>query len=337
MKKFYFVFFPLFFFSQKNDFKTLLNAGDSRFSIKNYREAYAEYDKAFQLISADFLTAQKKSLPISVDWKHCLTRHAQTAFYSADYTAANRDADLLLQLDSGDVNAKAIKGYSLYKSGEKIAGCLQIAGGANKLNPFVMTVYDDCYCWTEGVAQFREAVSACNLSRYNEALRYIDNAIFLLPDSVSYQLKKGEICMKLENYPLAFTQFNECVKRDSSNFRAWFFRGIAHQKAGRLEQAFADLSFCVGLNPGSFDAYRQRAEICEELQQFQSAIYDYQQCLKLEKTNGEMHYRIALIRKNDIQDEIGACSEFAKAAALGFEEAVAYVEECKNPKKKNKK
>jgi tetratricopeptide (TPR) repeat protein len=340
MKITWIFFLPVLFFGQVNDFGKLISAADSRFSIKNYKEAFTEYDKAYKLISSDLernLKSKNGANNVKPEWKHCLSRHAQSAYLIADYAQAKRDAEKLFQIDSADASAKTIFGFSTFKEGDKLAGCKSIAEKISAIFPFATRVYDDCFCWTEGISQYREAISALNLAREKEALDFINNAILLVPDSINYQLFKGEICLKMENYPLALTQFNNAVMRDSSNFKAWYLRGSANLKAGNAEQAFKDLSYCIELNPYSVSALRQRGETCEQLQQFQSAIYDYQQCMKLDKTNGEFYYRIGLIRLNELNDNDGACSAFSKAAELGFEEASPFVEECKNPKKKKKK
>lgn len=340
MKISWIFFLPVLLLGQTAEFNKAISSADSRFTIKNYKEAYAEYDKAYKMISVNLdrsLQSKNLSTDIKPEWKHCLSRHAQSAYFISNYSQAKIDAEKLSKIDSTDAVAMAIIGYSKYKNGEKIEGCTMISKQISSALPFPARVHDDCFCWTEGVSQYKEAVSALNLARDKEALEFINTAILLVPDSINYQLFKGEICLKMENYPLALTQFNNAVMHDSTNFKAWYLRGSANLKAGNSEQAFKDLSYCINLRPYSTDAYLIRGETCEQLQQFQSAIYDYQQCLKLDKSNGEFYHRIGLVRLNELNDSEGACAAFTKAAELGYEEASPFVEECKNPKKKKKK
>ncbi len=340
MKISWIFFLPILLFGQTTEFNKLISSADSRFTIKNYKVAYSEYDKAFKIISPEIDHSLKSTNgfnKIKPEWTHCLSRHAQTAYFISDYSQAKRDAEKLLKIDSTDGVAMTIFGYSKFKEGEKLTGCKIISEQLSSKSTFPSRVHDDCFCWTEGVSQYREAVSALNLSRNKEALEFINTAILLVPDSISFQIFKGEICLKMENYPLALTQFNNAVMHDSTNFKAWYLRGSANRKTGNSEQAFKDLSYCIDLNPSSIDALLERGETCEQLQQFQSAIYDYQQCIKLDNTNGEYYYRIGLIRMNELNDNDGACVVFSKAAELGFEEASPFVQDCKNPKKKKKK
>lgn len=340
MKKFLPLFLLPFLFSAQNPaFKKLMDAADTKYAVKSYKDAYKEYDEALKLISADLekmVSTKEQATKDKADWLKCLSRHARCAYYTANVAQAVTDAEKLLAIDSVNADAHAIKGYSKYKSGDKMNGCREIRKQQAKGSDLGGRMYDDCFCWSEGVNQFREANSAFSLSKNNDALAFINNAIDILPDSLGYQIKKGEIVMKMENYPQAITMFTNVINKDRTHFKAWYLRGLTNLKMGKADSAFKDLSECIKLNAYSYDAYYKRAEICEELKEYQSAIYDYKQCLRLKPDNAELHYKIAVIKKDDIQDELGGCEEFIKAAAMGYEEAVPYAEECKNPKKKKK-
>jgi tetratricopeptide (TPR) repeat protein len=332
--------FPYLFFAQTPAFKQLMDAADTKYAVKSYKEAYKEYDAALKMISADLdkiVAARQQIGKDHADWLKCMVRHARCAYFTSYVTQANADADRILSVDSVNADAKAIKAYGKYKSGEKMNACRDLKAQQVNGSEIAGRIYEDCFCWSEGITQFREANSAFSLARNKEALLAIDNAIDILPDSIGYHVKKGEICLKMENFDLAYTVFSKAINKDPANFRGWYLRGVTNLKMGKNDSAFKDISECIKLNSYSYEAYRKRAEICVEMGEYQSAIYDYNQCLRLKANDGELHFKIAMIKRDNIQDELGACEEFKKAAALGYEEAIEFVTECNTPKPKKKK
>jgi tetratricopeptide (TPR) repeat protein len=334
------VFVPLSFTAQTPDaaFKKLMDAGDAKYAVKGYKDAYKEYDEALKLISVDLdklVSAKSQIAKDHAEWLKCLNRHARCAYFTSNTTQANLDADKLLAVDSVNADAKALRAYVKHKSGDKMNACREFKIQQRSGSEVAGKIYEDCFCWGEGVTQFREASSAFSLSRNNEALTSINNALDILPDSINYHVKKGEICLKMENFENAHSLFSYAINKEPAHFKGWYLRGITNLKMGKADSAFKDLSECIKINSYNLEAYRKRAEICEAQEQWQSAIYDYQQCLRL-KNDAEFHFKIAMIKLEKIEDELGACEEFKKAAAMGYEEAQTYVTDCNNPKKKKK-
>jgi hypothetical protein len=173
-----FLFLPLFFHAQNPAFKKAMETGDGKFSIKSYKEAYKEYDAALAMITPDLdklMSEKKQAAKDQADWVKCLSRHARCAYIISNLSQANTDAEKLSAIDSANADAKAIKAFALHKSGEKMIACRDLKRlGANDLSA---RVYEDCFCWAEGVNQFRDANSAFSLGKNAEALAFINNAI----------------------------------------------------------------------------------------------------------------------------------------------------------------
>ncbi len=334
-----FLLFPFLFVAQTPSFKQLMDNGDRKYAVKSYKEAYKEYDAALKLIASelDLMSQNKQQIGKDhADWLKCLVYRARCAYYTSNIAQATADADKILSVDSLNADAKAVKSYVKYKGGDKMNACRELKTEHKKGNELSGKIYEDCFCWSEGITQFREANSAFSLAKNAEALNYVDNAIDILPDSISYQVKKGEIALKMENYNLAHTVFSTAINKDPTNFKGWYLRGITNLKMEKNDSAFNDISECIKLNSFSYEAYYKRAEICIELEQYQSAIYDYNQCLRIKPNEGELYFKIAIIKRDNILDELGACEAFKKAAALGYEEANEFVLDCNTPKKKKK-
>lgn len=333
------LFLSSFLVGQNTVFKQLKESADRKYDVKSYKQAYIDYDNAYKIIKPEIDKIDSLNIQISSTQKEylmCLVRHASCAHYIGNTDQVKADAEKILTIDSLNSTAKSIKAFLNYKAGDKLIACIEIQKQSVSGTEIAKKMFDDCFCWSEGIFAYRNAKSAFSLAKNEEALLLVNQALAILPDSVNYQIKKGEILCKMEKYKDAITVFSEIIKKDSTNFEALYLRGIAFLKNENANLAFQDLSLCIKINPYNFNAYYQRAEICEEIKEYQSAIYDYQQCIKLNPNNSELHYKIGIIKKNDVEDVLGGCEEFIKAAAMGHEEAKEYAEECNHPKPKKK-
>jgi tetratricopeptide (TPR) repeat protein len=79
-----------------------------------------------------------------------------------------------------------------------------------------------------------------NLNRLEEAAQAYSSAIQAMPTESSYHYNRGLANMKLNKRELALTDFNEAIRLDLRNKRAWFYRGQLYENAGQRRQAIDD-------------------------------------------------------------------------------------------------
>ena len=79
-----------------------------------------------------------------------------------------------------------------------------------------------------------------DMNKTTEAIIALNQAITLKPNYAQAYLLRGRIWMQRGDYNLAAKNFSQCIAYDSSQAKAFFERGQARRKLGKLDQALAD-------------------------------------------------------------------------------------------------
>lgn len=142
------------------------------------------------------------------------------------------------------------------------------------------------------------------------------------PSSIDLRLKKAEANINLGQYDYAINEYSKVLKQDDKNLAAMYFRafchtqlrhydmaradyeafltiqpehleahlGLAHvlQLLGRKTDATDELNRCVLLFPDSADAYAARAAHETQLQQYDAALYDWDEALRLKPSDASL-------------------------------------------------
>jgi tetratricopeptide (TPR) repeat protein len=310
--------------------------GNTKFKNKSYSLAIQSYDKAITLIEAD---AKKES--INYDIKKCrvdvYTRCATCYYNTGNYTAMKADADKILSIDTGNADARALLAYLNHKAGNKKAACtaarIQITNGSE----VAKKVFEDCFCWGEGMTLYKDGMTQGNLKRYDAALVKLNEALAILPDSGSIYAERAKVYLEKNETEKAVADINTAIAKKTKNYKVYYLRAQAFIKADKLDSAFEDLNQCLELKKDYYDAYLLRAEVAEKQEKWNNAIFDYNQLIKIRPDFGMNYYKIALVKHNGMNDLLGACDMYSAAAARGVEEAKEMAANCANPRymKKN--
>ncbi|MFB2919282.1 tetratricopeptide repeat protein [Aerosakkonema funiforme] len=94
--------------------------------------------------------------------------------------------------------------------------------------------------------------------------------------------------LEKRDYQGAIADFNEVIRRQSSNYRAYTNRCVARFKMGEIQTAIADCDRAVKLNPKDGDARYKRADIRFYLGNKQGAIEDLQTAALIYQQEGNM-------------------------------------------------
>jgi tetratricopeptide (TPR) repeat protein len=106
---------------------------------------------------------------------------------------------------------------------------------------------------------------------------------------------------------------------------AYVNRGSAYHEINENEQALADLTKGIDLNPNSAEGYADRAAVYGNLKRFPEAIADLQRALEINANYAGGHYTLGaiLVNRGDLAEGLRS---FERAAALGMKQAVEAVE-----------
>ena len=127
--------------------------------------------------------------------------------------------------------------------------------------------------------------------RYAEAVREIDKAIELRPDTAAYHNHRAMAIsmpaydtMDTAAFEAARESLTEAIRLDPTNAEPYFNRSILHGLLDDLAAELADLNTALRLDPDFTAAYRQRFECLSQLGRKERAAQDWAQyCARAKK------------------------------------------------------
>lgn len=162
------------------------------------------------------------------------------------------------------------------------------------------------------------------------------------PNNIDLRLKKAEANINLSQYDYAADEYGRVLKQDERNLAALYFRaycytqlrqygmaradydaflaiqpehlgahlGLAHvlQLQNRRADAVDELNRCVQMFPDSADAYAARAAYETQLEQYDAAIYDWDEAIRLRPNDASL-----TVSKVDILLNLGRIREAREA------------------------
>ena len=162
------------------------------------------------------------------------------------------------------------------------------------------------------------------------------------PNSVDLRLKKAEANINLSQYDYAADEYSKVLKLDEHNLAALYFRAYCYTQLRQYSMARADydaflaiqpehleahlglarvlqllnrradavdeLNRCVQMFPDSADAYAARAAYETQLKQYDAAIFDWDEALRLRPNDASL-----TVSKVDILLNLGRIREAREA------------------------
>lgn len=154
---------------------------------------------------------------------------------------------------------------------------------------------------------------------WRDSLETLSASLKQDPDNIDLRLRKAEADIQLERWDYALAEYGRILRADEKNLAALYFRayvherqkhydqakvdydaflaiepvhlearlGLAHvlQKMGRRSDAVDELNHIVQMFPDSADAYAARAAYETEQQQYDVAVYDWSEAVRLRPGN----------------------------------------------------
>ncbi len=250
-------------------------------------------------------------------------------FRGISYAALNKNEDALNDLNisikinskSGDVYME--RGVVQHALGKKYEGCTDLVMARELKDSLAKEMFDEKFCWNVADQIYKEAITKLRLNQYQESFDLIQRSLKLCPDSSRYITVRGSCYAGLGKLDLALNDFDRSITL-SPGVDAYFGRGKAYAVKGKHQESFNDFSKVIDISPALTDAYMYRAASCEGMNKIESALFDYQQVQRMNPKDAVAFFKSAMLR-NTMNDKVGACRDFAKAASLGHTEAADYV------------
>lgn len=126
-------------------------------------------------------------------------------------------------------------------------------------------------------------------------LEILNQKISKKPTNPLLHIKRGKIFFLLHEFEKAINDFNVALSIDDSLQQAYFERGMALARDGRVEEGILDLTYFIKLNPNSSLAYTKRGVRYIWAGKLYNAKKDLLQAVKLDKSNSEAHDDLGVI------------------------------------------
>lgn len=164
-----------------------------------------------------------------------------------------------------------------------------------------------------------QPAAAQSRSEWRDSLETLTRALRADPANIDLRLRKAEADIQLERWDYALAEYGRILRADEKNLAALFFRayvherqqhydqarvdyeafltiqplhlearlGLAHvlQKMGRRTDAMDVLNQTVQMFPDSADAYAARAAFETKYLQYELALYDWNEAVRLRPGN----------------------------------------------------
>lgn len=190
-----------------------------------------------------------------------------------------------------------------------------------------------------------QPAAAQSRSEWRDSLETLTRALRADPANIDLRLRKAEADIQLERWDYALAEYGRILRADEKNLAALFFRayvherqqhydqarvdyeafltiqplhlearlGLAHvlQKMGRRTDAMDVLNQTVQMFPDSADAYAARAAFETKYLQYELALYDWNEAVRLRPGNegfiiSKVDMLIRLNRKKEAREALDA-------------------------------
>lgn len=184
--------------------------------------------------------------------------------------------------------------------------------------------------------------SAQTPKQWRDSVSVLIEQINLHPKNIDLRLKKAEANINLSQYDYAAEEYSKVLKLDERNLAALYFRAYCYTQLRQYSMARADydaflaiqpehleahlglarvlqllnrradavdeLNRCVQMFPDSADAYAARAAYETQLKQYDAALYDWDEALRLRPNDASL-----TVSKVDILLNLGRIREAREA------------------------
>jgi tetratricopeptide (TPR) repeat protein len=158
-----------------------------------------------------------------------------------------------------------------------------------------------CVCLWSSVAV---AAPAIDLARFDEPAdseflaqeqARLDRELARRPKEVALLVRRGEIRFKRHDFDEAAADFTAALKLDDRLDEAYFGRGMALGRGGRVEEGIRDLGVYLARHPRSSLAHTKRGVRYLWLGDLDRAQQDFEKALALDPDNAEAHDDLGVI------------------------------------------
>lgn len=138
--------------------------------------------------------------------------------------------------------------------------------------------------------KIKEAWKFYEAGDYNNAIKFLDEAIQLNPDNALAYYGRGTVYGEdLKKYGLAIQDYDKAIQLNPIFVEAYAFRSIAYAASGKFKQAIIDADKAIQLNPNSVEAYIARSIAYGTSGKFKQAIIEVDKAIQINPNSAEAY------------------------------------------------
>lgn len=171
------------------------------------------------------------------------------------------------------------------------------------------------FCLSINLLQPSYAAEIQTLEQAEAALSRLNQLIAKNPKSAANYVERGDVYYATNDMPRAVEDYSRAIKLDSARDQAYFGRGMALARMGRIDEGIADLTVYIKRHPDSSVAYTKRGVRNIWKGDVQAAERDLTRAIELDANNAEAHDDLGVVhaKQNRLRQ---AAKHFSKAIEL---------------------
>ena len=135
---------------------------------------------------------------------------------------------------------------------------------------------------TEAEDYMSKASGAARSGRYEEALRYFDEALRVQPNNLKALFNKAVMLQMLGKYVEAIKYYDEYLKINPYDPEAWSNKGMALRRMGRVNEAIECYEKGIDLNPEDATLWSNKGIALRSMKKIDEAIKCYDRALEID-------------------------------------------------------
>src|SRR6266852_1678200 len=125
------------------------------------------------------------------------------------------------------------------------------------------------------------------------ALKDLNEAIRLDPDTPGFFGNRGKVYDELEEYDRALRDYSEALRLDPKDAQTYYYRGVVYKALKGTKKAITDSSEAIRLDPKWTDAYFNRGNVYKSQKEYDKAAGDYREVIRLDPDDADGYSNLA--------------------------------------------
>ena len=173
---------------------------------------------------------------------------------------------------------------------------------------------------------FDSAFEKAERGDYYGAISDYTKVIEIDPNFANAYFNRALAKHNLEDYYGAISDYTKAIEVDPNDANAYYNRGLVKYDIKDYNGAISDSKKALEINPQYSKAYAVSGLAKHDLQDYYGAISDYTKAIEIDPSYGLAYSNRGYTKGIGFNDEQGACDDFKKAASLGYQYRIDWLQ-----------